>query len=82
MSETSYESKWIFSEMLLNAVGEALDGEQPSDFELSFPVVRKAYDLYLEGRAPNQSMNLNTINCAICGEGIDREDIICKECLK
>jgi len=42
----SYKSKWIEAEMVLNAVGSALDGEEPSDFELSFPIVRKAWDIY------------------------------------
>ena len=42
----SYKSKWILAETIINAIGEALDGEEPSDFELSFPIVRKAYDLY------------------------------------
>jgi len=39
-----YKSK---SEMILMAVARALDGEEPSDFELSFPVVRKAWDMHL-----------------------------------
>ena len=32
--------------MIINAIGEALDGEKPSDFELSFPIVRQAYEMY------------------------------------
>ena len=39
----SYKSKWIEAEMIINAIGNALDGEKPSDFELSFPIVRKAF---------------------------------------
>ena len=46
-SQADFESKWIESEMILNAVGMALDGDEPSDFELSFPVVRKAWDMHL-----------------------------------
>ena len=42
----SYKSKWIRAEMIINAIGEALDGEEPTHFELSLPVVQKAYDLY------------------------------------
>jgi hypothetical protein len=42
----SYEARWIESSMIINAIGEAMDGEEPSDFELSFPIVRQAYDLY------------------------------------
>ena len=42
----SYKSKWIEAEMVLNAVAMALDGEEPSDFELSIPIVRKAWDIY------------------------------------
>jgi len=47
----SYKSKWIEAEMIINAIGEALDGEELSDFELSFPVVRKAFDMYHLSRA-------------------------------
>ncbi len=43
-----YESRWIQAEMIINAIGEALDGEEPSDFEMSFPIVRKAWDAYHE----------------------------------
>lgn len=34
--------------MIINAIGEALDGEPVSDFELSFPIVRKASDMFYE----------------------------------
>jgi hypothetical protein len=40
------ENNWVKAEMLLNAVGEALDGEKVSDFEESYPIVRKAQDAY------------------------------------
>ena len=43
-ADTEYKSK---SEMILNAVARALDGDEPSDFELSFPVVKKAWDMHL-----------------------------------
>ena len=43
----SYRAKWIEAEMIINAIGEALDGEEQSDFELSYPIVRKAFDLYV-----------------------------------
>ena len=46
----SYKAKWIEAEMIINAIGEALDGEEPSDFELSYPIVRKAFDLYATKR--------------------------------
>ncbi len=45
------ENQWIQSEMIINAIGEALDGEEPSDFEMSFPIVRKAFDIYHEAKA-------------------------------
>ena len=41
------ESEILELDMILNAVGMALDGQEPSDFELSFPIVRKAWDLHL-----------------------------------
>ena len=41
-----YENAWIESSMILNAVGEALDGEKVSDFEESYSIVRKAQDSY------------------------------------
>ena len=54
--EVSYEAKWIEdkwieAEMIINAIGEALDGEEPSDFELSYPIVRKAYDMYQKAKS-------------------------------
>ena len=42
----SYRAKWIESEMIINAIGMALDGEEPSDFELSFPIIRKVWGIY------------------------------------
>ena len=36
------ENQWIEVSMILNAVGEALDGEKVSDFDESYPIVRKA----------------------------------------
>jgi hypothetical protein len=49
----SYKSKWIQAEMILNAVGSALDGEHDmiSDFEMSFPIVRQACDLWIRANA-------------------------------
>ena len=46
----TYKSKWIESQMILNAVDMALDGEheQITDFEASFPIVRKAMDMWVE----------------------------------
>ena len=41
----SYKAKWIQSEMIINAIGCALDGEEVSDFELSFSIIRKVADL-------------------------------------
>ena len=38
------ENNLIEANMIINAVGMALDGEEVSDFELSYPVVRKAQD--------------------------------------
>jgi len=32
---------------VMDAVGLALDGKEPSDFMLSFPIVRRVYDLVL-----------------------------------
>ena len=42
----SYKAKWIEAEMIINAIGSALEGEEPSDFELSYPIVRKAWDIW------------------------------------
>jgi len=47
----SYKSKWIEAEMIINAIGEALDGEEVSDFELSYPIVQKAFDMHHLSRA-------------------------------
>ena len=33
---------------ILSAIKEALDGDEPSDFMLSFPVVRQVWDLVYE----------------------------------
>jgi len=48
ITKPDYESKWVLSETILNAVGCVLDGEVVSDFELSFPIVRQAADMYFE----------------------------------
>ena len=40
------ENKLIHVEMLLYAIVEALKGKEPSDFELSFGIVRDVWDLY------------------------------------
>lgn len=47
------ENMWIEVEMILNAVGCALDGEHEliSDFEQSFPIVRKAMDLFNQNQS-------------------------------
>ena len=47
----SYKAKWIEAEMIINAIGEALDGEEVSDFELSYPIVQKAFDMHHLSRA-------------------------------
>ena len=39
------ESDYVYLGALMDAVGLALDGKEPSDFMLSFPVVRRVYDL-------------------------------------
>ena len=39
------ESDYIYLGSLMDAVGQALDGKEPSDFMLSFPIVRRVYDL-------------------------------------
>nr|MBC8360919.1 hypothetical protein [Candidatus Desulfatibia profunda] len=41
------ESDYVYLGALMDAVGLALDGEEPSDFMLSFPIVRRVYDLVL-----------------------------------
>lgn len=32
---------------ILQAISEALDGREPSDFMLSFPIVRRVWEIYL-----------------------------------
>jgi len=39
------ESDYVYIGALLDAVGLVLDGKEPSDFMLSFPIVRRVYDL-------------------------------------
>ena len=42
----SLESYTVFVNMLLESIGNVIEGEQVSDFELSFPIVRQVQDLY------------------------------------
>ena len=42
---THYKNEAVKAHMLLDAIQKALDGEEPSDFELSFGIVREVYDL-------------------------------------
>ena len=44
------KNRWVESEMILEAVERALDGETLSDFEESFPIVRKAQEAYWNSR--------------------------------
>uniref|UniRef100_A0A6M3KXZ2 Uncharacterized protein n=1 Tax=viral metagenome TaxID=1070528 RepID=A0A6M3KXZ2_9ZZZZ len=46
----SYEAKWIEAEMILDAISAALDGEEVSDFEMSFPIVMRVVDLVQESK--------------------------------
>jgi len=39
-------------EMILDAIESAAGGNEPSDFELSYPVVRRIWDLYLAAYLP------------------------------
>ena len=41
------ESDYVYLDALMDAVGLVLDGKEPSDFVLSFPIVRRVYDLVL-----------------------------------
>jgi len=42
----------LIANSILEAINEALNGNEPSDFMLSFPIVRKAWDLYCENLHP------------------------------
>ena len=78
------ENRWIQAEMIISAISGALDGEEPSDFELSFLIVRKAWDIHL-----NQKITLARIiermeeerekSNSIVGYGINRCIEIVKE---
>ena len=46
MTDTSTEGQLLLANVLLDAIELALDGKEPSDFELSFPIVRRVVDLY------------------------------------
>jgi len=39
------EDSYIETNMVLEAIQAALNGNEPSDFELSYPIVRQAWDL-------------------------------------
>ena len=41
------EGDYVYLGALMDAVGRALDGKEPSDLMLSFPIVRRVYDLVL-----------------------------------
>ncbi len=64
----TYEAKWVQVEVILDAVDHALDNEEPSDFEMSFPIVRKAFDLawfkkHTEATTPADSGGCNYGDC-------------------
>ena len=44
------ENEYILLGSLLEAVEMILDGNEPSDFMLSFPLVRKAWDVIQTGK--------------------------------
>ena len=44
--EVSYKHKLVQAEMIISAIEMALDGELPTDFELSFSIIRKAWDTW------------------------------------
>ena len=46
MTDTSIEGQLLLVNVLLEAIELVLDGKEPSDFELSFPIVRRVADLY------------------------------------
>ena len=39
-----WENEAIMANMILGAIEVALDGREPSDFEMSFPIVRQVYE--------------------------------------
>jgi len=39
-----FQSQYVQAEMLLDSIEMALDGKEPSDFALSFPIVRRVWD--------------------------------------
>ena len=42
----SCKNELVMAEMLLGAIEMALGGVEPSDFELSFPIVRDVWDMH------------------------------------
>ena len=44
------ENEYILLGSLLEAIEQILDGHEPSDFMLSFPLVRKAWDVIQTGK--------------------------------
>ena len=40
------ENAYIEQGVLLEAIETILDGKEPSDFEMSYPIVRRVYDEY------------------------------------
>ena len=39
------ENAYIEQGMIMDAIQDALNGKEPSDFELSYPIVRRVWDL-------------------------------------
>ena len=52
-------------DMILNAVDAVLDGKEVSDFEMSYPVVRKAFDIYEKAHT---GLSVEYKRCLKCGE--------------
>lgn len=40
----------VMQDMILSAIQNAVDGVEPSDFELSYPIVRDVWDLVEENK--------------------------------
>lgn len=49
------ENEVVLQDMIIDAIRGALEGQEPSDFEQSFDVVRQVWELYIETKGDKQA---------------------------
>lgn len=80
------ENELIMIAARWEAVCEALEGKEPSDFMLSFPEVRKVWDLYWIAKAYNSGGNPHDQNAVDTDEqlkdapDVEAQPTFCPEC--